>query len=492
MHQAGQWWYNIVHIQGVDYEDTVVDENGDTHVAVYLVPKEYANFYVHGHYKMKGRYVYVKNALDYVDSEGEYYYDEPTGKLYYYSESGVDGKRLARPTNDYMFVFNDVANITFSNLRITGVDDAYLSHNDGCTSLGTRGGTGEDVWGNFVSAFTRSAILLNDSRGLTVIDCTFEELGARAIMGKGKIANIHIENNEFAYLGANAIHFGDGTRERTWKAGVNWIEDVTIIDNYVHDVAREYYNAAAVWINYGKNISVLRNTIERCAYTALGIGFTYGLSKFDPTEEAYHMYNVEVAYNYVTDFMQELGDGGGIYLSGGNATATYEGYINYVHDNYVFLSNTTGNGLGHFLVGIYFDGAASNWHCYENVVTDLSYGAAEGENDDLYAAGDPYTVAMRNRRSNCTLIYIQKIMNQECYHILCEENYIINVRATDPDAQKKEVYQGYLDEKRYLYEEDTRYVVGVDRVPAEAEDIIYTAGVAGHQGDPTALWRNDY
>ena len=391
-----------------------------------------------------------------------------------------------------MFVFNDVGGITFRNLRITGVDDAYLSHNDGCISLGTRGGTGEDVWKDYVSAFTRSAILLNDSRGFTAIDCTFEELGSRAIMGKGKIANLHIENSEFGYLGAGAIHFGDGTKERTWGDGTNWIAGVTIIDNYVHDVAREYYCAAGIWLNYGKDISVLRNTVERCSYTAIGIGFTYSPLKFDPSDEAYHLYNVEVAYNYVTDFMREIGDGAGIYLSGGNATATYEDYFNYVHDNYVLLSNTTGNGLGHMVVGIYFDGAASNWYCYKNVITEHSYGAAEGENDDLYAAGDPYTVAMRNRRKECYYIFLQAILTQETYTILCEENYILNVRATDPAAQKKEVYQGRVDETRNLFEEDTQYIVGVDRVPAEAEDIICSAGVIEHQGDPSVLWRNDY
>ncbi|MBO5755878.1 MAG: right-handed parallel beta-helix repeat-containing protein [Clostridia bacterium] len=495
MHQAGQWWHNIVHIQGVDYEDTVIDENGDTHVAVYLVLEEYKNFFVHGHYKMKGRYVYVKNALDYVDSEGEYYYDEPTGKLYYYSASSVSDKRFERPTGDYMFIFNDVSGITFHDLRITGVDDAYLSHNDGCVGLGTRGATGEwinDPTLKAIGAFTRSAILLNDSRGFTAMDCVFEELGTRAIMGVGKLAHIRVENNEFGNLGANAVHLGDGTRERTWSEGENWIEDVTIVDNYIHDVGREYYNAAGIWINYGKDLSVLRNTVERCSYTAIGIGFTYGLSKFDPSEEAYHMYRVEVAYNYVTDFMRELGDGAGIYLSGGNATATYTGYFNNVHDNYILMSNATGNGLGHMLVGIYFDGAATNWYCYRNVITEQSYGAAEGENDDLYLSGDPYTVAMRNRRLECYYIYLQHIMSQETYNILCDWNYILNVRATDAAKQKLEVYREYVVEDRSLYERNTQYIVGVDRIPTAAEDIIYAAGVLGHQGDPSVLWDNDY
>ncbi|MBO5653006.1 MAG: right-handed parallel beta-helix repeat-containing protein, partial [Clostridia bacterium] len=489
------WWHNIVHASGVDYDDYVIDTNGDKHVAVYIEADEYAKFFIHGSYSMVGRYVFMKNALAYVDNENEYYYDENEGKVYYCSETNPSDKSFARGTHDYMFVFHSVKNVTLSDLRITGVDDAYLSHNDGCISLDNMGGTGMSyTQTSTIPVFDRGAIVLDSAYDVTIVGCTFEELGARAIFGRNILKNIVVESNQFIRLGSGALHFGDGTNQRTWQAGRSEFENIEISNNYVYDVAREYYSSVAIWVSFGRNLSVLNNTVEKCSYTAIGIGFTYGIPGFNPGDfgDPYHLTNVEVAYNFTSGFMHEIGDGGGIYLSGGSAKKDYLGYFNFVHDNYILFTNQTGNGLGHMLVGIYFDGSASNWKCYDNVVVEQSYGAASGEDDELYREGDSYVVAMRKRRAGTTFIYLQHIASQITHNILCDNNYILNVRAKTPEAQKEEVYKTYVEVTRNLYEQNTHYVTDMDRIPIAAEEIIYAAGSYGHEGDPSVLWNNDY
>ena len=258
-------------------------------------------------------------------------------------------------------------------------------------------------------------------------------------------------------------------------------------------MAREYYSSVAIWISFGKDLTVTHNTVEKCSYTAIGIGFTYGIPVFNPGEgNAYHLTNVEVAYNYTTGFMHEIGDGGGIYLSGGSAKTDYLGYFNFVHDNYVLFSNETGNGLGHMLVGIYFDGSASNWKCSNNVIVEQSYGAAAGEDDDLYKEGDPYVVALRKRRAGTTFIYLQHIATQITHNILCDNNYVLNVRATNAEEQKKEVYKTYVETTRNIYEQNTHYITDLDQIPFAAEEIVYAAGALGHEGDVSILWDNNY
>lgn len=491
MHLAGQWWNNIIHVAGVDYEDTVKDANGDVHVAVYLEKEEYANYHVHKVYSMVGRYVHMKDALAYVDQEGEYYYDDYNGKLYYYSASGLSGHTFERGTNDYMFYFDDVKNVTVSDLRITGVDDAYLSHNDGVNSLGGTGAVGKPI-SESVPAFDRSAILLDDCYGITVKNCTFEELGARAIYGRGVLSDICVESNTFTRLGGNALQLGDGKLEVNWRPGLCTIENVTVTDNYIHDVAREYYTCSAVWLNLGKDVTITYNTIDTCSYSGICVGYSFGGPLLMPGGNYYHNYHVEIAYNYISGFMHELGDGGGIYVTGSNSQKEDTEYFNYVHHNYIPMTNKTGNGLGHILVGIYFDGSSSNWYCHDNVIAEQSYGAASGENDDLAAAGDPYTVALRQRRAGCYFIYLQHIPGQEAHNILCEDNYILNVRSTMTDAQKQEVYRTYVDAERNLAESDTHYVRGVSYIPAAAQSIARTAGCFGHKGTTDILKNNDY
>ncbi len=487
MHLAGQWWYNIVHATGVDYEDYTVANDGTTHVAVYLDLEEYKSFHVHKTYSMVGRYVHMKGSLDYVDSEGEYYYDETTGKLYYYSEDGVAGKTFGHGTSDNLFTFTAVKNVTLSDLEITGVDDNYLSHNHGCYGLG---GVGTDTR----LYNDRGAIRLLDCYGLTVLNCNFHDLGDRAIFGEGKLENIYVEGCSFSRLGGGAIHFGAGEAQREWNYERCYIEDVTITDNYVHDVAREYYADSAIWLHYGKDVEITHNTVDRASYTAISVGWTFNTPTWTPGAR-YHMYNVEIAYNYLSNFMHETGDGGAIYVTGGNAPKDWTENFNSIHNNYVMMTKNTGNGLGHMLVGTYFDGSTSNWECYENVIAEFSYGAVAGENEG-FDLDDPETVeylaAMRRRYSGTTFIYLQHIVVQITHNILCRDNYILNVRATEPEAQKQEVYKNYVVADRNLREENTRYVTDLNRIPAGAEDIIYASGSYGHNGNPEDLYDNNY
>jgi hypothetical protein len=246
-------------------------------------------------------------------------------------------------------------------------------------------------------------------------------------------------------------------------------------------------------MSFGKNTTVSHNTIHDCAYTAIGIGLTFGIPGLNPHEEDfYNHYNLDVSYNYIHSYLTEIGDAGAIYVTGGNAPKELKGEFNFMHHNYVVLTNTTGNGRGHMLVGLYFDGSTSNWRCYENVVVEHSYGAVRGEDDELYADGDRYVTMLRLRFGGTTPIYVQHISSQISHNILIEDNYVLNVRADDPEAQHREVYKTYIVATRNIVEKNTHYVKGVDPIPAGAQDIMYSAGCYGHTGDPETIWDNDY
>ena len=498
MFQAGEWWQNVVHVRGVDYGDTV-KKDGKTYVAVYLEPDEYKDFYVHRNYTITGRNVFMKNALAYVDSEGEYYYDEITGKLYYYSEDGVDGKTFERGTNDYMLYFKNAHNITISGLHITGVDDAYVSHNGACVTLGNTGampGAWDRGW-EVGFAYDRAAIVFDSGENLTVADCNFDELGSRAIFGRNVLHNVTVENNSFVNLGAAAVHFGGGGEQRTWSDRKSELEDITISNNYIYDIGREYYSCFAIFLPFGKNITIIQNTVEKCPYSAIGLGFYYNPASFNPEEgEAYHIYNAEISYNFVSGFMREIGDGGGIYVSGGNGDVNtlQKVYFNYIHDNYVLFTNDTGNTKD-FTVGIYFDGSSSNWYCCNNVLAEHSYGAASGEGSELDAT---YVANLRARRNKTTYIFPQRISSQLSYHILFEENYILNVRATTESAQQLEVFGktdgvAHIDPARGHIVENMHYITDVTYADDEALiAIVEGAGALGHQGNMEVLWNNNY
>ncbi len=493
----GQWWANIIHVAGVDYEDTVVDSNGDTHIAIYLELEEYVNYQLRAGYTNANRYVCMQDALCYVDSEGEYYYDELSGKLYYYSEDGTAGKSFARGTSDYMFILRGVKNVSFTGLIFTGMDDDYLSHGDGCTSYPGSGADGRVKSANEAEnhAYDRSVILLDSCYGLDVYGCRFYDLPVRAIFGKGVLENITVDSCSFERLGSNAIHLGDATAERKWVTGKNHIEDLIITNNYMHDIGLVYFPSAAIWVHYGRNVELTYNTIDTVSWSGIALGFTYSVVSTEPGETFCNIYNADISYNFVRGYMQNIGDGGGIYVTGGNAPNDNTEYFNFMHHNYVLFDNGTGDGLGNMVTGLYFDGSASNWKCYENVVVEQSYGAVAGEDygfDMEDEDTEKYLQALRKRYRGSYFIYMQHITGQITHNNLLDNNYILNVRATNPQQQHLEVYGTYIVADRNIIERNTHYVTDVNRIPAGAEDIIYSAGCVDHTGDPVILYDNNY
>jgi hypothetical protein len=111
---------------------------------------------------------------------------------------------------------------------------------------------------------------------------------------------------------------------------------------------------------------------------------------------------------------------------------------------------------------------------------------------DLYDEGDPYTVALRKRFNGTTFIYFQHIITQITHNITAQNNYILNVRATEPKKQEEEVFSTLVKSERNLFAEGTVYSNGVSRIPPSAEEIAYAAGCYGHYGDPSCLGGNDY
>ncbi|MBO5653348.1 MAG: right-handed parallel beta-helix repeat-containing protein, partial [Clostridia bacterium] len=487
-YMAMQWYFNIVRIVKIDFDDTATDESGNTHVACYFDLEEYQYFYEQSGHVNTGRYVCLFNDPLYLDEEGEMYYDRETGKVYYYTEEDLTKKRVERPTLDYLLKLENVKNVSFTDISFTGLDDYHMSENPTCFHLGGLDHmTSTDT---ITYAYDRSALYLGNVENVTLYDCRFYQLPAKAIQAQGVVNGLTVEACSFENLGGNGIYFGHG---RTVWDDDTQCENATVTDCYFGGIGQVYRNSAAIFFTVLKDGRILNNTIEDCAYTAISVGFSYSAKAARPSDKTfYNLYNVEIAYNYITDFMTELGDGAAIYVAGGNSDNDDTRYFNEMHHNYVVMSNRTGNGVGHMVVGLYFDGATSNWRCYNNVIAEHSYGAFAGEDDWLLAEGDPYVTELRNRATDCYYIYLQYIKGQEAWNILCQNNIILNVRATDPKKQEEEVFSTLVKSERNLFAEGTVYSNGVSRIPPSAEEIAYAAGCYGHYGDPSCLGGNDY
>ena len=299
-------------------------------------------------------------------------------------------------------------------------------------------------------------------------------------------------------IGVN-LYKSDGGDLGSWNEGVTGAKNVTVTNNYLYNIATEY-NVYAILITKLDGGAVQYNTVERCTYSAIALGWDWDIDweKYD-AENKINLRNVDVSYNYITDFMTEMGDGSAIYLPMQNAPdENTDFYMNTVHHNTVLFSKMTGDAQGNLLIGIYFDASASNWYCFENVIIEQSYGAYAGEDDlSLYGVSEKEAYEKKKAASHSKYVYVQHIDTQETHNILVEGNFILNVRATEPDAQHKEVYQDYFYRKdgvegRNLKERNTVYIVGLDGIPSPAQETVIDSGCDGHKGDMSVIYSNNY
>ncbi len=499
-----QYMLNVLDLNGVDLNDYYV-KNGEKHYAVYL--EDYANMQtpsgLSGKYSLEGYFVYAANHVSYLDKNNEYYYDEATGTLYYYSTEGVAGKTFAHASSDYILMLDGVSNVTIKDFSFTGTDDYALTENGLCASLGAGqlGSRYEDTR-LYAGAFPdRSAIYMNDVTNALIQDCDFYALACEAITARGWMQDVTVEGNTFSDIGSAAIRFGQNIRAEVEPSGIApWIDgregnvNIVIRENYLKDISVEYL-AAAIQLTTAYNCSVQYNTIDDCGYTGISVGWQWSY----PTKSALcrNVEGTDISYNFVSGFMNESADGGAIYLAGPNAETSNTALLNTVHHNYILYSLDTGDGKGSFAAGLYFDGAVTSYNAYENVIVAPAYGAASGEtNYSAYGITEKDAARLTATRNGATYIYLQHITNQEVYNITLSNNTVVNVRATSSSDKKTEVYKEYLGKAsgRNVTESGTSYVNGVSAssISANAQLVIDSAGATGHKGLVSDITDNKY
>jgi len=416
VHITVEWNFNIIHIVEVDYDDT--DANDD--VAVYVNYDQYKNMAVYN--TVAGRQFWLENSYDLIAAgaanftleESCYFYDEE-GTLYFYdAEGNFANTEFTYAGVENMFTFDGVSNLSIRDLTITGVDNRYVTDESGLKGgqAGSNGRIVNNDTGNAVTEsrgfLTLAAIYANNVSNATFSGLRIEKVGGDGINLRGAVVDVDIISNEFLHIGETAIRIGNSSRGETSIASGNYNKNITVADNYINGTGEYFKQCCGMLITNGANIKVVGNTITNTTYTAISIGWKWNESTLTLEQikknNTFHLYNVEVAYNYITNFMTCMRDGGGIYILGGNAANDEATYFNYMHDNYMVVTEASGNHVTpKWFMGYYHDGAGSNWHDYNNVIVN----------------------ATTTGVGNLVPYYVQQIDGQKAHNVKLEGNYAL-------------------------------------------------------------------
>lgn len=142
--------------------------------------------------------------------------------------------------------------------------------------------------------------------------------------------NIQFNNNRLAHVTGNGIHIGTGTESVKLldnifeDIGVNCIRigdtyniqgghanSVVVNGNRVRRCGNIVADAVGIWEGFARNVSIISNTVSNLPYTGISLGWHWF-----PTNTSQRDNNIEG--NRITNVMNVLADGGGIYTLGAN------------------------------------------------------------------------------------------------------------------------------------------------------------------------------
>lgn len=286
-----------------------------------------------------GLNLWVENALELVDNEGEWFLSKE-GYLYYIPRAweNIDEAEFTLPTTEILI--NGVGEITddtykpLHNLTFKNVQFGYTT---GVRQFNERGGLGlgqdcimhtvlkdgaSDVSNGDLEIVTASTYFENVSY-LDFKGCTWKKIGNTGLTVNGGMQHMNIIGNNIYDITANGMQISvpleaDADREGIKKACFPmdkryYQADVHIENNYIHDTAVEFFSAGAIAILNLQYSNVSNNEIFRTTYSGIHSGWGFSARPFNL------FYDTSLDHNYIhkTNLRKySMNDGGAIYHMG--------------------------------------------------------------------------------------------------------------------------------------------------------------------------------
>jgi hypothetical protein len=226
---------------------------------------------------------YVENVFEGLTEPGQWYLNRRTGTLYYRPLPGEDVKQLeivAPRTKQWLRLEGDyktgkhVEYVTFRGLTFHYSQwelDEKLGYNYPQAAV-----EWQPVYGPLSEVPVPSAIYVKGARQVRFEDNEIAHTGAWAIhLAQGGCNDDAIVGNNMRDLGAGAVRIGGPfpTNDPAEESG-----RAIVTDNRIHDCAKVYLGAPAVWIGQSSGNRVAHNEITGWCEWAISVGWSWDYS----------------------------------------------------------------------------------------------------------------------------------------------------------------------------------------------------------------------
>lgn len=276
---------------------------------------------------------FLANAVQFLDSPGEWFEDLDAGKLYYWPRDGetMENANVIAPRLETLVHIEGTADRPASSIRFKGITFAYTTwlrpseqghvplqagmYLLGAKKLKPRGtpyhpGLDNAAWIGRPPA----AVEVDDADQITFENCTFEHLGSAGLDYRFDTHDGLVGGCIFHDIGGNGIQLGQfsNTNVETHipynPPDANDIcTHVQIANNILHDCANEDWGCTGICAGYVREARIEHNEVFDLPYTGISMGWGW-------TKMTNAMRDNLIAANDVHNVGKRLGDLGGIYL----------------------------------------------------------------------------------------------------------------------------------------------------------------------------------
>ncbi|MEW6282202.1 MAG: right-handed parallel beta-helix repeat-containing protein, partial [Candidatus Eremiobacterota bacterium] len=292
---------------------------------------------------------WFENALEFLDSPGEWYLDSNAGWLYYIPRPGED---LGTATVELAVLETlvqghgserePVENVCFQGLTFTQATwlapsgpDGYVADQSGFRVVGQ--GHPFNVYGHVQDVErTPGSLSFRFARNVTFQGNIVEHMGGVGLdFGTGS-QGIKVQDNLFEDTSSSAIQLGGvGAVDHHPTLSSQVTRDNTIVNNLIRFTGRDYYDSAGIMVGFTENTLIQHNTIVHTPWSGIAVGWGWGL--LDPgmfpglpgaTRGEWGVYltptasrNGRILNNRIHSFLNELWDGGSVYTTGAQGSS---------------------------------------------------------------------------------------------------------------------------------------------------------------------------
>jgi len=350
--------------------------------------------------KYNHRMIYMENAYELLDAEGEWYLNSSTDYLYYKPKSGenMSSATVEVPVVEKLVDISGTSGTSYvANIQFEGIMFKLTNwtHPTYYALVGWQGTGYFDTMNdlnNRIWHAPEAAVSMGYARYIKVERCSFNKLGALGIRISDGTQNSRIRGCVFDGIAADGIYFF--TTNRNESDGNKIVKYLTINNNYITNVGVDYKMASAVYGEAAQNVSITHNKIENVPYD--GIQLRAGCNSAANMRKAH-----DISYNHIKNSVNALGDGGAIYTNG-------EMYLDSTSSRSTITNNyIQGVGSGPWCNALYTDEGSSYWSVSNNVCDGITtrwiHIWKSTIHDEIVNGNYTNSGSIRNDGTNCTI-----------------------------------------------------------------------------------------